>query len=149
MKKVLFSIVAVLLCTSVSYANGPGNYVDYFAPLQPSSEKLVKPKDTGQNSHIDFGLYVKELQRRIKMNWDKPKDISFNRVVVELDIAKDGKLIQASVIKTSGNSRVDTSTLNAIKSASPFKPLPVGFVGESCKIQFTFDQNFLGATMVN
>lgn len=85
----------------------------------------------------------------MKQNGDKPVVESFNRVVVEFVVAKDGKLVSVKVINTSGDPGVDDSALNAIKLASPFKPLPAGFVGEYCKFQFSFDQNFLGVTVIN
>ena len=40
----------------------------------------------------DFGPYMRELQRRIKMNWDPPKGNESKRVVLLFKIAKDGRL---------------------------------------------------------
>ena len=50
----------------------------------------------------DFGPYMRELQRRIKMNWDPPKGNESKRVVLQFKIAKDGRLLSCSVLKSSG-----------------------------------------------
>lgn len=94
----------------------------------------------------DFGPYMRELQRRIKMNWDPPKGNESKRVVLLFKIAKDGRLLSCSVFKSSGLQNADSAALNAVKLAAPFRPLPPEFKGSSIDIQFTFDYNVFGAT---
>ncbi len=94
----------------------------------------------------DFGPYMRELQRRIKMNWDPPKGNESKRVVLLFKIAKDGRLLSCRVFKSSGLQNADSAALNAVKLAAPFKPLPPEFKGQSIDIQFTFDYNVFGAT---
>ncbi|MBQ8459489.1 TonB family protein [bacterium] len=94
----------------------------------------------------DFGPYMRELQRRIKMNWDPPKGNESKRVVLLFKIAKDGRLLSCSVFKSSGLQNADNAALNAVKLAAPFRPLPPEFKGQSIDIQFTFDYNVFGAT---
>lgn len=94
----------------------------------------------------DFGPYMRELQRRIKMNWDPPKGNESKRVVLLFKIAKDGRLLSCSVFKSSGLQNADSAALNAVKLAAPFRPLPPEFKGASIDIQFTFDYNVFGAT---
>ncbi|MBE7712597.1 MAG: TonB family protein [Cyanobacteria bacterium SIG26] len=94
----------------------------------------------------DFGPYMRELQRRIKMNWDPPKGNESKRVVLLFKIAKDGRLLNCSVFKSSGLQNADKAALNAVQLAAPFRPLPPEFKGQSIDIQFTFDYNVFGAT---
>jgi TonB family protein len=94
----------------------------------------------------DFGPYMRELQRRIKMNWDPPKGNESKRVVLLFKIAKDGRLLNCSVFKSSGLPNADKAALNAVHLAAPFRPLPPEFKGQSIDIQFTFDYNVFGAT---
>lgn len=94
----------------------------------------------------DFGPYMRELQRRIKMNWDPPKGNESKRVVLLFKIAKDGRLLSCSVFKSSGLQNADNAALNAVKLAAPFRPLPPEYKGSSIDIQFTFDYNVFGAT---
>lgn len=89
---------------------------------------------------------MKELQRRIKMNWDPPKGNESKRVVLLFKIAKDGRLLSCSVFKSSGLPNADKAAINAVHLAAPFRPLPLEYKGASIDIQFTFDYNVFGAT---
>ncbi len=97
----------------------------------------------------DFGPYMRELQRRIKMNWDPPKGNESKRVVLLFKIAKDGRLLSCSVFKSSGLPSADKAALNAVQLTAPFRPLPAEFKGSSIDIQFTFDYNVFGASGYN
>lgn len=94
----------------------------------------------------DFGPYMKELQRRIKMNWDPPKGDQSKRVVLLFSIAKDGRLLNVSVHKSSGLPAADKAAIDAVKLTAPFRPLPPDFKGKSVDIQFTFDYNVFGVS---
>ena len=94
----------------------------------------------------DFGPYMRDLQRRIKMNWDPPKGNESKRVVLLFKISKDGRLLSNRVSKSSGLQSADQAALRAVELTSPFKPLPADFKGSSIDIQFTFDYNVFNAT---
>lgn len=94
----------------------------------------------------DFGPYMRDLQRRIKMNWDPPKGNESKRVVLLFKIARDGRLLSARVFKSSGIPGSDKAALNAVELTAPFRPLPADFKGSSIDIQFTFDYNVFGAS---
>ena len=84
---------------------------------------------------------MRDLQRRVKMNWDPPKSNENKQVVLFLKIAKNGKLISCLVNKSSGNSIMDKSAINAVYLTAPFKPLPTSFKGSSVDVKFTLDYN--------
>ncbi len=94
----------------------------------------------------DFGPYMRELQRRIKMNWDPPKGNESKRVVLLFKIAKDGQLRSCSVYKSSGLPSADKAAIHAVQATAPFKPLPPEYKGDVIDIQFTFDYNVFGAS---
>lgn len=94
----------------------------------------------------DFGPYMRELQRRIKMNWDPPKGNESKRVVLLFKIAKDGRLLSLRVFKSSGVPSADKAALSAVELTAPFKRLPPEFRGSNIDIQFTFDYNVFGAS---
>ena len=95
----------------------------------------------------DFGPYMRELQRRIKMNWDPPKGNESKRVVLLFSISKDGRLLSIKVHKSSGLTAADNAAMSAVKLTAPFKPLPAEFKGQSVDIQFTFDYNVFGGSL--
>lgn len=94
----------------------------------------------------DFGPYMKELQRRIKMNWDPPKGNESKRVILLFSIARDGRLLNVKVHRSSGLQSADNAAINAVKLTAPFRPLPPEFKGQSVDIQFTFDYNVFGVS---
>ena len=97
----------------------------------------------------DFGPYMRELQRRIKMNWDPPKGNESKRVVLLFKIAKDGRLLSCRVFKSSGLPNADKAAINAVQLTAPFRPLPAEYKASSIDIQFTFDYNVFGASGYN
>ena len=94
----------------------------------------------------DFGPYMRELQRRIKLNWDPPKGNESKTVVLLFKIAKDGRLLSCRVNKSSGLPTADQAALKAVELTAPFRPLPADFKGQSIDIQFTFDYRVFGAS---
>ena len=120
--------------TGSSYGNlgnpGPGN-----PNGAPGIDAIKEP---------DFGPYMKELQRRIKMNWDPPKGNESKRVVLLFSIARDGRLLNISVHRSSGLPAADKAAIDAVKLTAPFRPLPPEYKRNSVDIQFTFDYNVFG-----
>jgi len=94
----------------------------------------------------DFGPYMRELQRRIKLNWDPPKGNESKTVVLLFKIAKDGRLLSCRVSKSSGLPSADQAALKAVELTAPFRPLPADFKGQNIDIQFTFDYRVFGAS---
>lgn len=115
---------------------------NYNKPSRPQQNSLSQ---TQTSSEVDFGPYMRELQRRIKMNWDPPKGDENKRIVLLIKIAKDGRLLSCSVLKSSGIPNADKAAINAVHLASPYRSLPSGYKGTSIDIQFTFDYNVFGA----
>ena len=98
------------------------------------------------SSSPDFGPYMRELQRRIKLNWDPPKGNESKTVVLLFKIAKDGRLLSSRVHRSSGLQSADQAALKAVELTAPFRPLPADFKGQSIDIQFTFDYRVFGAS---
>ena len=94
----------------------------------------------------DFGPYMRELQRRIKLNWDPPKGNESKTVVLLFKIAKDGRLLSCKIHRSSGLPNADQAALKAVELTAPFRPLPADFKGQSIDIQFTFDYRVFGAS---
>lgn len=115
-----------------NYGNpGPGN-----PNGRPGIDAIREP---------DFGPYMRDLQQRIKRNWEPPKGEESRRVVLLFTIARDGRLLGVSVSKSSGLPAADKAALNAVKLTAPFRPLPAEYRENSVDIQFTFDYNVFGA----
>lgn len=91
----------------------------------------------------DWGSYMRELQRRIKRNWNPPRGDQSKRVVLSFTIARDGRLLRSHVLRSSGNSENDRAAISAVQLTAPFRPLPPEFRGPDIDIEFTFDYNVI------
>lgn len=102
-------------------------------------KKNNQPVVLNSKQMADFNEYMKNVERRIKLNWD-PTTESQNKVIIVLfEISKDGDLLRSKVIKSSGIDSVDKSVIQAIQLTAPFPPLPQSFNRDSIIIEFTFD----------
>lgn len=125
---------------SGSYGSGSGN----IGNPGPGNPKGAPGIDAIREP--DFGPYMRDLQRRIKMNWEPPKGNESKRVVLLFIISRDGRLISVKVNKSSGVPSADKAAIAAVQLTAPFRPLPPEYKGSSVDIQFTFDYNVFEAT---
>ena len=97
-------------------------------PVQKSTEKPI----------ANFDDYMVDVKSKIKQKWNPRKYESSKHAVVLFTVAKDGKLINAKIEKSSGDTEFDNLSLDTIKKVS-FSPLPTSFEGDNVDIKFTFD----------
>jgi TonB family protein len=125
--------------SSASYSSNGGNYY----PITPCDINI--DNIGGGSSSMDsslaqyFSPYIKDLQHRIKLNWNPPKDCNANKVVCLIKIGRDGRLLSSRVYKSSGYKSADMAALRAIEITAPFRQFPANFKEQSIDIQFTFD----------
>jgi len=115
-------------------------------PQPPTVQDSNKQDIKLDNSTTEIGRYMRDAQRRIKLNWDLPKNIMAEKgydevkVVVEFTVAKDGQLIDEPQIKqSSGLDIVDKRCIEAVQLTAPFKPLPEEIKKDNIKMEFTFE----------
>lgn len=95
----------------------------------------------------DFGPWMRDLQAKIKRNWDPPRGDQSKRVVLVFTVAKDGRLLRTRLYKSSGSPTADKAAISAVEYSAPFKPLPREFRGSDIDIHFTFDYNVFGGNI--
>ena len=81
------------------------------------------------SSNIRFNRYYTAVYNKIYNSWVLPGYGSKRQLeaVVNIRIAKNGKILSTSFEQRSGSAYFDRSVLRAIKKAGPLPPLPVGF----------------------
>lgn len=81
------------------------------------------------SSNIRFNRYYTAVYNKIYNSWVLPGYGSKRQLeaVVNIRIAKNGKMLSTSFEQRSGSAYFDRSVLRAIKKANPLPPLPVGF----------------------
>jgi protein TonB len=97
----------------------------------------------GGNFGSKFPWYVEAVQRRVSSNWLQstvdPGISTAPRAVVTFDILRDGSVANIQVMRSSGNSSVDTSAVRAIRASSPLERLPGEYSGSKVSVEFWFD----------
>ena len=111
---------------------GPGN------PSGPPGIDAIKQPN--------WGPYMRDLEARIKRNWNPPKGDQSKRVILLFTIGRDGRLLSIKTVKSSGQPLSDVAAKTAVELTAPFKPLPPEYKGNSIDIEFRFDYNVLGAS---
>lgn len=138
---IALSIIAGVLFLAVGVAVG-GCMVYAKMPWHKNS---VSQADTIKEYESDnpemFSAYMREMQSRIKSNWQPSSQKVSRSVTLLYSINKDGSLRHYSIYRSSGSKDMDNAAVEALKKSFPFKPLPENFKGEYVDVQFTFDYN--------
>lgn len=80
----------------------------------------------------EWAPYIRYLKEKIQQHLYPPQaftslGIIHGDAVVRFRIGKDGQLIGVSIVDESGHQSLIDTSVNAIKSAAPYKPLPTDF----------------------
>jgi hypothetical protein len=91
----------------------------------------------------DFAPYLLDLKQRVKQHWIPPLAFTALGAIhgftkINFRIYPDGRLEALAVVETNGHESLHRSSLNAIKGAAPFRPLPKDFPEEYLEITFGF-----------
>ena len=91
----------------------------------------------------DFAPYLLDLKRRIRQKWIPPVAFAQLGAIhgytwVHFRIYPDGKMEDLGIVETEGHDSLHRSSVNAIKGAAPFRPLPDKFPEDFLEITFGF-----------
>jgi len=67
--------------------------------------------------------------------------------VVEVEIAANGRLQQASVRRSSGSGALDEAALTILKLASPFEPFPADLAAGYSQLRFAYQWDFVAGSL--
>ena len=129
-KKYIILLLLFLLCGL------PANS-SYISSMGASIEK----PSTIDVENVDFGPYMRHMQRKIKQNWQPQSLDNPTSVVLRYKIMRNGELGDYSVLKSSGNADLDNSAIQALIKSFPLRPLPCEYKQDSIEVQFTFNYN--------
>jgi len=91
----------------------------------------------------DFAPYLLDLKHRIKQNWIPPLAFTALGAIhgytwVHFRIMPDGTMEDLEVVKEYGHESLTRSSLNAVRGAAPFRPLPEDFPEDYLDVTFRF-----------
>lgn len=83
----------------------------------------------------EWAPYINALKRKLQRVWFTPPayyqlGLIYGSTVIRFSISKEGNLIEYDVLQHKGHESLEQSSINAIKSTFPFKPLPSNFPDE-------------------
>lgn len=132
-KELTIIILSIAFSLLVVFAGSFGIYT-LAQNAMPTKEESLIVED------VDFGPYMRNMQKEIKSNWNPPKIDTTKRVVVKYTIKKDGSIVNPQIVTSSNNKQMDNAALEALKKTK-LSPLPRNYKGISADVQFTFDYN--------
>jgi TolA protein len=93
-------------------------------------------------ANFPFGYFLAAIERRVSENWFSAVSEGGTGLtcVVYFRLMRDGSVSDSRVETSSGNAYFDRAAVRAVKSASPFPPLPRAFTDAFLGIHFTFVQ---------
>ena len=89
-------------------------------------------------STLEDAAYQKAVFAKASAAWKAPKVLPAvgKKAVVQAIVAKDGKVTSSHVSMSSGSKAWDDAALAAVKSASPYAPLPSGYRYPTLEVHF-------------
>lgn len=119
-------------------------YAEYKLKLNNNQSRSYRASKHQHNAKEPyFDLYMTNLQDKMKSHWDPPKGEKSSNVVLLFKVDRNGNVLKNRILKSSNNTAIDNSALEALKKSEPLEPLPKEFKGKNIDIQFNFDYNVL------
>ncbi len=87
---------------------------------------------------FEYAYYVQQMLSRIHQRWQRTAVRGTATVVVRFTIARDGRVVDASVETSSGVSILDRSSLRAVMLADPMPPLPNSYPRDQVGVHLRF-----------
>jgi TolA protein len=113
-------------------------------PLDVSVEKTADSRTalSVDAPRFPFSYYLEAIERKVSQNWFSAVSTGGDGVfcIVYFSLNRNGSVSEMRIEKSSGNQYFDRSALRAVRSASPFPPLPRAFNEPYLGIHFTFLQ---------
>ncbi len=101
----------------------------------PSPHPFVNPADTYSHARVADNYLWQVVSKLIGYRYEAHVTATQGRTVVRVVIARDGRLLSASVLQSSGVPEFDRGVLQGVNEGSPYAPLPDNIKGASA----TFD----------
>ena len=92
---------------------------------------------------VDFGWWLRRFVAQVKGNWFIPQAAMMmkGRVVITLNIHRNGAITDVTVIQSSGIQSLDVAAVNALKSSNPTIALPPEYPENQVLFTVTFFYN--------
>lgn len=118
-------------------------------PATAGLEGLPNPDRSGEDGPVQvaaqrdevLGDYVAQTQTQIDAVWENIAIDVSRQPRVQLEIDRQGELIQVALTRPSGSTAADQAALEAVRRAAPFQPFPAAISHDRLRINLTFNYN--------
>jgi protein TonB len=95
-----------------------------------SSSPFVNPADTFSRAKVSDN-YLWEIVRKLRgYRYTAHTQVTEGVTVVRIVIARDGRLVDVEVLRSSGYPEMDRGVLAGVRAGSPYTPLPASISGD-------------------
>ncbi len=98
---------------------------------QPSQHRLVNPADSYARAKVADNYLSEVLRKIVGFRYQSSTQKRQGVTVVRIVIARDGRLLGATVISSSGEPEFDEGVLAGVRAGAPYSPLPDNIKGAS------------------
>jgi protein TonB len=135
--------------TEGSPRSGRGDAVELLLKGKPDAQHWVTPDTRASKLAPYMAAWKRKVERVGTLNFPtaaRNRGLS-GSPVVEVQIGANGKLIDATVRRSSGFGSLDESALSILKLASPFDPFPPDLAAEYSQLRFAYQWDFVAGSL--
>lgn len=107
-------------------------------------QKFKKPP-VQNDVQADFRPFMSDFQKKIKSNWNPPRNDVSKTVILLITLDKNGHVVKNVVKESSGDEDMDNAAIEAVENSEPFDNFPSNYRENTVDIEFTFDYNVFNA----
>jgi TonB family protein len=96
-----------------------------------------------QQVQQDFSPYMDAVRSKLQKNWIPPDFLEEGHARVLFKVNRNGRIIGANIIESSGDSIYDESALEALRKSEPFGVFPEQTTRETITINYSFDTSLV------
>jgi len=129
--------------------SGRGDAVELLLKGKADAQHWVTPDTRASRLAPYLAAWKRKVERVGTLNFPtaaRNRGLS-GSPVVEVQIGANGKLIDATVRRSSGFGSLDESALSILKLASPFDPFPPDLAAEYSQLRFAYQWDFVAGSL--
>jgi protein TonB len=129
--------------------SGRGDAVELLLKGKPDAQHWVTPDTRASRLAPYLAAWKRKVERVGTLNFPtaaRNRGLS-GSPVVEVQIGANGRLIDATVRRSSGFGSLDESALSILKLASPFDPFPPDLAAEYSQLRFAYQWDFVAGSL--
>jgi protein TonB len=129
--------------------SGRGDAVELLLKGKPDAQHWVTPDTRASKLAPYLAAWKRKVERVGTLNFPtaaRNRGLS-GSPVVEVQIGANGKLIEATVRRSSGFGSLDESAMSILKLASPFDPFPPDLAADYSQLRFAYQWDFVAGSL--